>query len=241
MQTDRRRFLQGGLAAGACSLMGAPLSAALRSSSTDPVLVSIQATGGYDLFNMLVPDHPLYRTARPSLGITPAETLGEVESGSSLYWHPSLAPLRSLYDAGRAAVVLNVGYPDPDLSHFESRKVWAAGDRNFSKGKGWLGEYLRQGFGGGERLVAMDVSGAKNPAFGAAAVPVLRSPDSYALKFDPNSTFDTQLEEFLLRVGATWKRDGERDEKRSKSVLQHGGTPWVQLSDGKTDSRMLAG
>ena len=58
-------------------------------------------------------------------------------------WHPSLAGLRELYDAGKVAVLPAVDYSHPDQSHFNSGGFWRSGivgpapDRT-----GWLGRTL---------------------------------------------------------------------------------------------------
>ena len=57
--------------------------------------------------------------------------------------NPALAPLRALYDDGLLTVINNVGYPNPDRSHFRSMDIWQTGsasDQYLSSG--WVGRYL---------------------------------------------------------------------------------------------------
>ena len=92
--------------------------------SVDPrrVLVFIELAGGCDGLNTVVP-HGLddYYRQRPNLAIAPADVL---KLDRLVGFHPSLEGFERLYDAGRMALVQGVGYPDPNRSHFRSRKIW---------------------------------------------------------------------------------------------------------------------
>ncbi len=57
--------------------------------------------------------------------------------------HPSLTFFKELYDNGELAALNNVGYPDPDKSHFRSMDIWqsASSSKDFWE-TGWLGRYL---------------------------------------------------------------------------------------------------
>lgn len=103
-------------------------------------LVVIQLAGGNDGLNTVIPyTNDLYYNARPKLAIKS----GVIKLNDSLALHPSLAPLRPLYDQGELCIVNNVGYPDPVRSHFRSMDIWqTAGDAQSKLQTGWLGRYL---------------------------------------------------------------------------------------------------
>lgn len=103
-----------------------------------PTLVVIQLGGGNDGLNTVVPyAHDAYYRARPRLAV-PREKLLRLTDEAGL--HPALAPLKALYDDGRAAVVQGVGYPNPNRSHFRSMEIWQTADPTGAGPRtGWLG------------------------------------------------------------------------------------------------------
>jgi uncharacterized protein (DUF1501 family) len=107
----------------------------------DRVLVLIQLAGGNDGLNTLVPyADDLYHRARPTLAVSPQDVL-KLDDYAGL--HGEMYALKSLYDDGRLAMVQNVGYPNPDLSHFRSTEIWETGsaaDQNLTTG--WIGRYF---------------------------------------------------------------------------------------------------
>jgi uncharacterized protein (DUF1501 family) len=50
--------------------------------------------------------------------------------------------LHSLWQGGQLAVVHDVGYPQPDFSHFESMAIWQTASLDGRFRDGWLGRYL---------------------------------------------------------------------------------------------------
>ncbi|HYM00092.1 MAG TPA: DUF1501 domain-containing protein [Blastocatellia bacterium] len=114
--------------------------------SSRKIFVVIQLAGGNDGLNTVIPyTDSNYAAQRPNLAFKEPDL--KDSSGNStiisdqLGLHPSLSELKSLYDAGRVAVVLGVGYPDPNLSHFFSMDVWHTADPTGLAGEGWLGRY----------------------------------------------------------------------------------------------------
>src|SRR5689334_17820268 len=125
--TTRRKFIHQTLlgAAGGLLIPGfvkAYEQAAPRSPNNEKKVVIIQLSGGNDGLNTIVPyRNDLYYKARPTIAID-AGTV--IKSGHELGFHPALQPLQSLYDEGMLAVMNNVGYPNPDRSHFRSMDIW---------------------------------------------------------------------------------------------------------------------
>lgn len=107
----------------------------------DRVLVVIQLGGGNDGLNTVVPfEDDRYHKARPKIAV-PAKSVLKLDDTLGL--HPEMVELHKLYKDGGLAVVTNVGYPNPNRSHFRSTDVWetaSAADRILKTG--WLGRYF---------------------------------------------------------------------------------------------------
>ncbi|RMB64150.1 DUF1501 domain-containing protein [Dokdonia sinensis] len=109
-------------------------------------LVVIQLSGGNDGLNTIIPyENDLYYKSRPNLAVTKSEVL---RAGNDLGFNKHLCGLKNLYDKGYLTVINNVGYPNPDRSHFRSTDIWhTASDANEYLNTGWLGRYVEE-FGG---------------------------------------------------------------------------------------------
>ncbi|MBD3160765.1 MAG: DUF1501 domain-containing protein [Candidatus Eisenbacteria bacterium] len=126
-------------------LGGGPALADAGRAFAGRTLVLIHQNGGNDGLNTVVPfQDPLYYQARPNLAIPPDQAV-PIAGGTGL--HPSLAPLSSLYENGRMAVIQGVGYPDQNLSHFRSTDIWfSASDSDETVETGWLARFLERMF-----------------------------------------------------------------------------------------------
>ncbi len=104
-------------------------------------IVIIQLSGGNDGLNTIIPfRNDLYFEKRPQLAIPKKKVL---KVSDELGFHPSLAALRPLFDKGEMCVINNVGYPNPNRSHFRSLDIWhSASDSDKVVSTGWLGRYL---------------------------------------------------------------------------------------------------
>jgi hypothetical protein len=57
--------------------------------------------------------------------------------------NPSLSYFKELFDNGELSVMNNVGYPNPDKSHFRSMDIWQSASRSDEfLDTGWLGRFL---------------------------------------------------------------------------------------------------
>ena len=137
---QRRTFLTNtGLASAA---MFAPAFLQRPSLATNgKILIVVQLSGGNDGLNTIVPyRNDKYYELRPDLAIPRQEVLGVTDE---LGFNPSLGDLRPLYDQGYLSIINNVGYPNPDRSHFRSMDIWqTAANSNEYLETGWLGRYL---------------------------------------------------------------------------------------------------
>ena len=105
------------------------------------VVVILQLSGGNDGLNTVIPfRNDLYYKARPRLGIVKDKALALTDEAGL---HPALSAFKELYDDGSLAVLNNVGYPNPDRSHFRSMDIWHTASQSTEYwNHGWVGRYL---------------------------------------------------------------------------------------------------
>ena len=104
-------------------------------------LVFIQLNGGNDGLNTFVPfDDPLYYQFRPKIALNKNDVVGK---NNGMAFHPALKNFAQIQQNGDITVIQNVGYPEPNRSHFRSQEIWqTATDSNQYLNEGWLGRYL---------------------------------------------------------------------------------------------------
>jgi uncharacterized protein (DUF1501 family) len=113
-------------------------------SAKDRTLVLCTLYGGNDGLNTVVPyEDSTYRHLRGgvSIGEDEAQPIGSVDN-FKLGLHPALVGMKSLWDAGQVAIVLGVGYPDPNYSHFQSMEIMMSADPSGEAPSGWIGRWL---------------------------------------------------------------------------------------------------
>jgi uncharacterized protein (DUF1501 family) len=155
MPLTRRDFLKGGFA---CALLGsAAPSVLVRTIYAEPTpevqamqaqlglkprtLVVLQLGGGNDGLSMLPPyEDGLYHDLRRELSFDLESGVIPLQDGIGL--HPGLAQLEPVWARGDLAFIQNVGYADPNRSHFRSMDIWHTAEPNDLIAEGWLGRYL---------------------------------------------------------------------------------------------------
>jgi uncharacterized protein (DUF1501 family) len=159
------RFWMGGVARG-------------QEAAADPnrkILVVIQLAGGNDGLSTVVPfTDARYLTLRPTLGFREAELKDEngnstILGSNPFGLNPSMGELKSLFDEGKVAIALGVGYPSPNLSHFFSMDIWQTANTS-GAGNGWLGKYADQNLIGKSGLSAVSIGGGLPKTFYADKV-----------------------------------------------------------------------
>lgn len=112
-----------------------------RAEKDRTILVLVQLAGGNDGLNTVVPyANPHYRKLRPTIGL-PAEELLKIDD--ALAFNRACAPLHALLGEGKLGIVQNVGYPNPNRSHFRSMEIWeTASESEQTLPTGWLGRYF---------------------------------------------------------------------------------------------------
>lgn len=104
-------------------------------------LVVVQLSGGNDGLNTVIPfGNDIYYQMRKGIAIQPQDII-KLNDMQGL--NPNLNCLKELYDQGWMTIINDVGYPNPDRSHFRSMDIWqTASDANQYLSTGWIGRYL---------------------------------------------------------------------------------------------------
>lgn len=151
MAINRRQFIKRGAGLATLSMVMPKVwvTSAQAQAVADPnrrILVVIQLAGGNDGLNTVVPyTDSTYASLRPTIGFKESKLIDS--QGASMVisnqfgLHPSMSSIRDLYTNGKVAIVLGVGYPNPNLSHFSSMDIWHTADLSVLQGTGWLGRY----------------------------------------------------------------------------------------------------
>jgi uncharacterized protein (DUF1501 family) len=146
MLIKRRAFLQAGALATATMMMPKFLKAFEKKPfefvpQGNKVVVVLQFSGGNDGLNTVIPvRNDIYYRSRPKLGIVKDKALSLTDEAGL---HPALGNIKALFDDGSLGILNNVGYPNPDRSHFRSMDIWQTGSNSKDVLQtGWIGRYL---------------------------------------------------------------------------------------------------
>ncbi|MDB5203251.1 MAG: twin-arginine translocation pathway signal [Ferruginibacter sp.] len=144
MYFKRKEFLQIGSLATASMMMPKFLKAFEKKDMVpagNKVVVVIQFSGGNDGLNTVIPiSNDIYYRERPKIAIAKTAALGLT---TDVGLNPALEAFKGLYDDGSLAIMNNVGYPNPDRSHFRSMDIWQSASHSKDYvNTGWLGRYL---------------------------------------------------------------------------------------------------
>lgn len=118
-----------------------PLMASLANGANDRTLVLIRLSGGNDGLNTIIErSNPYYYNLRPTIGIQE----NNMWALSNEYGMPlSSNALQPMWEDGMMKVIFNVGYPEPNYSHFRSYDIIASGsESDVVVNTGWLGRFL---------------------------------------------------------------------------------------------------
>jgi uncharacterized protein (DUF1501 family) len=113
-----------------------------RGKAKEPVLVVVQLSGGNDFMNTLVPfTEGVYYDNRPLVGIPEEKVLPITDT---LGFHPSLGPLKELFEGGDVALVQGIGYENSSRSHFRAMDIWHTCEPHKIATEGWLAKVVRE-------------------------------------------------------------------------------------------------
>ncbi len=150
--TSRRVFLKGsavamfGVGAIPCWLSRSVYAADADGKRRKKILVAIFQRGAVDGLNVVIPfGEQRYYDLRPSIAIPKPDGTPNtaVDLDGFFGLHPSLTPLKAIFDAQHLAIVDAVGSPDPTRSHFDAQDYMESGTPG-RKGTsdGWLNRAL---------------------------------------------------------------------------------------------------
>lgn len=135
----KKSLLTLALGQGAPSLLS---RTALAAQSQDKILVVVNLFGGNDQLNTLIPyRNDLYYRLRPNIAIAKDKVLDLGANGQKLGLHPELRPLLNMWNNGEVALLPQIGYPNPNRSHFISTSIWHTADPTHTQPEGWLGRW----------------------------------------------------------------------------------------------------
>jgi len=162
-------------------------------AAADRVLVVLELAGGNDGLNTVIPyTDALYLTHRARIGVPAA---GVLDLDGRLGLNPVMGSMKSLWDAGRVAVVQGVSYPSPNLSHFTSRDIWHTADPRLAERRGWLGRYADANLAGtGNSLSACAISQSlpRTLLSDSVVIPSFTSLNAYSFVTDGANPGDSQ-------------------------------------------------
>ena len=164
------------------------------------VMVVLQFSGGNDGLNTVIPiRNDIYYKSRPKLGIQKDIALQLTDEAGI---NPALPFLKELFDEGNLGIMNNVGYPNPDRSHFRSMDIWqTASDSNQYVTTGWLGRYLDAQCSGCDKPTqALEVDDVLSLALKG------ENNKGLALK-DPKKLFNASHEKYFKELDATHEHE----------------------------------
>ena len=137
----RKEFIQLSTFATTAMMVPGFLKASGNITADGKKLVIVQLSGGNDGLNTIVPyRNDIYYKVRPTLGLKEDKI---IKLNDELGMNDAMPALKELYDQGLVTIINNVGYPNPDRSHFRSMDIWhTASDAQDYVSTGWIGRYL---------------------------------------------------------------------------------------------------
>ena len=123
----------------------------MASTRKDPVLVVLQLSGANDYLNTVIPfTDPLYRDYRPNLGLPEDQIIPFTDD---LAFHPSMGPVKDVWEQGKMAIIHGIGYENSSRSHFRSMDIWHTCEPDKVGTEGWLGRVIRDLDPAGENVL----------------------------------------------------------------------------------------
>ena len=143
----------------------------MASNGHDKSLVIVQLSGGNDYLNTVIPyNDGGYYDHRPTVRIEQDRVLPLDDTHA---FNPDMAPIKSLWDERKVAVINGIGYPNPNRSHFRSMDIWHTAEPDDIGTEGWLGRAIREMDPDGENVLTGVNFGRGLPrALGCRGVPV---------------------------------------------------------------------
>lgn len=193
MSFSRRQFVRGGVTAFTFGFAAPQVLCDIAFAQGVPSrnLVVVYLGGGNDSLSTVIPYRDAaYYSRRPTLAIPAGNVLqiGTDASSVELGLHPRLTGLKSIFDAGRLAIIQRTGYANSSRSHFTGYDIWGTASTSNTSGTGWLGRYLDMLPAPIDPLTAWNTNRETPRPLMArtVGVPAITSPSTYAFS-SPNS------------------------------------------------------
>jgi len=203
----RRDFLKAALGGGIASgglLLGSSTGLLPRKAHAAPGLPAVIVVfqrGGCDGLNTVVPyGDPDYAALRPTIGIAPPDPFdatSAIDLDGFFGLHPSLSPLKQIFDDQRLAVMPSVHYPDASRSHFSSQRYIESGENN-NDTDGWLNRLLAA-TPAGNNLRAVSFGGSLAQSL-RGDIPVASFSTINSFNLGLNNTEEQQLVDRVLPI-----------------------------------------
>ena len=104
-------------------------------------LVVIQLSGGNDYLNTIVPyETGLYYDYRPNMGLKDDSI---IPIDNKIAFNSNIDFFKKTFDDQKLAVMMGIGYPEPNRSHFRSMDIWHTAKPFESSSIGWLGRTVK--------------------------------------------------------------------------------------------------
>ncbi len=233
---QRRSFLK----LGGVSLFGlsfGKLNLPAFAQDNNKILVLVEFKGGNDGLNTVIPfSDTNYYKLRPSIAVNQDSVL---RLSDSLGLNPAMNNLMKIWDEKDLGIVLGVGYPEPNRSHFRSIEIWeTASNSTEILQDGWISRVFDK-----SNKLKKDIDGIiigqgdEGPLSGLKMNNlVMTSPeqflkDSKRFKSVINETENNSLEH-VLRVQSEIYKSASIIEKQLKNKLENNVT-FPQTNIGK--------
>jgi uncharacterized protein (DUF1501 family) len=200
MTFSRRQFVKGGITAFTWGFAAPQFLSdlAFAQGGASRNLVVFYLNGGNDALSTLVPYGDAdYYARRPTIAVPAGAVLqiGTDRGGNILGLHPALGGLKTIFDAGKLAVVQRTGYENSSRSHFQGFDIYGTANPSDASGTGWLGRYLDTLPSPVDPLVGWNTAReTPKPLQGRlVGVPAITNPATYSFA-SPNGANDAALE-----------------------------------------------
>jgi len=189
------------------------------------ILVVIQLNGGNDGLNTFIPyTDPMYYTLRKTIGMPKDKVLN---AANGMGFHPAMQGFNDILQDGALSVVQNVGYPNPNRSHFRSIEIWQNGSASDEfKSRGWLGRYLDAHCKPEDNLAGLNLDVLDSPA--------LRSFNPHSLTIQDPVRFEKQLKQLGQDSVVTHGEESQLSFVRKLMVNSFSGSENIQKAIDKS-------
>lgn len=116
----------------------------------DRVLILINLSGGNDGLNTVIPIDQYSNLSRARSNILiPENRILSLNGYTNTGLHPAMSRMQQLFNEGKLNIIQNVGYSNPNFSHFRATDIWnTASDSNEYIHTGWIGRWLQDAYSG---------------------------------------------------------------------------------------------